>query len=107
MEIPKIELPEVKISEHAFERAKERLNLKRDSFIRLTNKAFYEGIRHNQFKGQLLKYINSVYLQHKAANNIMIYGEIIYFFNNSKLITVYQVPNNLKNLIKHSKSSVR
>jgi len=90
----------MELTQHAIERSKERLNLNEVSLQRLAEKALQQGKTHSECKGQLRKYINKVYLQYKTANNIRISGEIIFFFVGDKLITLYQIPNNLKKWLK-------
>lgn len=88
------------ITDHAYERADERLSLRKDSFKRLAEKAYEEGIAHSQMKGRLYRYCEKVFHAHRTANNIKIHGENIFLFNLNVLITVYQVPNELKKFIK-------
>lgn len=87
---------QVIISEHAFDRAKERLGMDRKAFETLALKAFVSGMKHGECKGRLNKYITKLFMQNGTANNTRIYGEIIYLFSGNTLITVYQLPNDLK-----------
>ena len=65
----------------------------------MAKKALEEGISHGQTKGNLKKWIDSLYFYSKSANNIKLYGDKAYLFNNETLITVLQIPANLtKNL---------
>lgn len=93
----------IEINEHAYERANERLSLTRESFTKLALKAYEVGINHADAKGRLRKYMDSLWFKYKKANNIKIYGENIFFFKDNVLITVYQVPSDLKKLVKISK----
>jgi hypothetical protein len=83
---------EIKITEHAYTRAKERLSLSRKAIDRLAKKAFIDGRKHSDTTGQLNKYLTKIYLQDRIANNIRLYGEYIYLFRSLTLITVYQLP---------------
>lgn len=87
---------EIIITEHAFERAKERLGLDRKAFEKLALKAYISGMKHAECKGQLNKFITKLFMQYKTANNTRIYGEVIYLFHGNTLITVYQIPVELK-----------
>lgn len=91
------------ITDHAYLRAKERLSLNKKSIDRLASSAFKSGIKQSDTKGQLKKYIDNLWFEYKTANNIRIYGEIIYFFSNNRLITLYQIPNEFKKTLKHFK----
>lgn len=91
----------VRITDHAYDRAKERLSWKPGVLDKMTEKAYLEGIKHKDTKGQLNKYITKIWFKHKNANNIRIYGENIYLFCDNILVTVYQLPGNLRQYIKH------
>jgi hypothetical protein len=88
------------ITEHAYDRAKERLSWKPKALDKMAEKAFSEGIQHKDTKGSLHKYITKLWFQYRNANNIRIYGENVYFFIGNKLITLYQLPNNLRKHVK-------
>ena len=90
----------IKITKHAYLRAKERLSLNSKSLDRLSERAFYVGIRHSQTKGYLKKYITKLWFDHLKANNIRLYGENVFFFVDKTLITVYQLPSDLKKYLK-------
>lgn len=92
--------PEISITAHAYRRGKERLGYSRKTLERIAVKAFTEGVLHRETKGQLNKFVTKIYLQYCKANNIRIYGENIFLFIDAKLITVYQVPVELRNHIK-------
>lgn len=83
------------ITEHAYERAKDRLSLNRKSFENLASKALESGKKHKELKSHLKKYVDKLYLSYKNANNIKMYGHVIYLFRNNVLLTVYQLPSNL------------
>lgn len=84
------------ITNHAYERAKERLGWTQKVLDKMSSKALSEGIKHSDTKGRLNKYITATYFSYKSANNIRIYGENVYLFDKDVLITIYQLPNNLK-----------
>ena len=83
----------IEISNHAFDRMHERLGL---------NKKAYElGLTHNQASGNLYKYISQQHNLYKHKGScIKIYGENVFIFNQQVnkiiLVTVFQLPNNLK-----------
>lgn len=91
------------ITDHAYQRAKERLSISKKSVDRLADSAFENGIRHSDIKGQFKRYIDKLYFQYKTANNIRIYGEIIFLFANNTLITLYQVPQEFRKTLKNFK----
>lgn len=93
----------IEISHHAFERMHERLGLNKKAIIRMVEKAYELGLTHNQASGNLYKYISQQHNLYKHKGNcIKIYGENMFVFNKQVdrviLVTVFQLPNNLKSL---------
>lgn len=89
------------LSNHAKTRMKERCGFNKKSCERMAEKAFNEGICHNQTKGPLNKWVTSLYFKNKKSNNIRLYGDKAYIFCDETLVTVLQIPTNLmKNLNK-------
>jgi len=91
----------VLITEHAYERAKERLNWKSKVLDKMAEKAFLEGIKHKDTKGSLIRYLTKLWFNYKHCNNVRIYGENIFFFCDNRLITLYQLPNHLRKHVKY------
>lgn len=97
LNIPKEkEKSEIYITDHAYDRAKERLGMSRGAFSKLAYKAYLDGVKHCNTAGNLKKWIDGTWFNYKNANNIRIYGEVFFLFNFKTLITVYQVPHNLR-----------
>lgn len=90
----------IHVTEHAYEKGKERLSLNKKSLEKLAIKAFEKGLKHADMKAYLKKYIDKVYLRNRTANNIRIYGEVLFIFTDDRLVTLYQIPNNLKKYTK-------
>lgn len=90
------------ITDHAYKMAKKRLKWKRNVIDKMAAKAFEEGILHSQTKGKLKRYIDKLYLSHRTANNIRIYGEDVYFFAGDTLITLYRLPSSMLKYLSHS-----
>lgn len=86
----------MKISNHGKMRMKQRCGLNKKSCERMAEKTFKEGIRHNETTGRLNKWISSLYFKNKNANNIRLYGDKAYIFCGDVLVTVIQIPNDLK-----------
>ena len=61
----------------------------------MAKKAFDDGIKHNQTKGRLNKWVSGLYGKNKKANNIRLYGDKAYIFCGEVLVTVIQIPVNL------------
>lgn len=92
------------VTEHAFDRAKERLKWKSSVLQKESEKAYEYGITHSDTKGSLNKYITKLWFDYKQANNIRILGENIFIFRDNILITVYQMPFNMRKHVKRCNS---
>ena len=80
------------ITDHAYDRMKERLGWNKKAAERMAQKAFQEGIQHWETKGSLHRYLDSIYLSHRNATAMRIYGQAIFIFKEDKLLTVYAMP---------------
>lgn len=88
----------VSVTSHAKRRLKERCGVSKNSAINMAERAFNKGISFENASTDLKKYISSVYIRHeKIGDNIRIYGNMVYAFDNRTLITVYPIPGNLLN----------
>lgn len=102
LKTPEKKKHEIHITDHAYQRAKERLSWGKETIERMAKKAYFEGIRHKDTKGKLNKYITSLWSERKTANNIRIYGENIYLFSRNVLLTVYHLDAKMRKTLKHS-----
>ena len=91
----------VLITKHAYDRVKERLGWKSKVLDKMAEKIFLDGIKHKDTKGKLRRYLTKLWFSYKYCNNVRIYGENIFFFCDNRLITVYQLPNNLRKYVKY------
>lgn len=96
----------ITITEHAYERAKERLSLNKKSLDRMAIKAFKYGIEKEETKGKLRMYLEHLHLSEKKANNIRLHGENVFLFCGKNLVTVYQVTNNIKKYLKKERERI-
>ncbi|HLO37370.1 MAG TPA: hypothetical protein VK173_02660 [Lacibacter sp.] len=90
----------ITITEHAYDRSKERLGWDKKATNRSAMKAYVAGKQHKRLPVALKKYIDGLYLQKETCNNIRIYGEVVFLFADNRLVTLYQLPNELKPLAK-------
>lgn len=93
-----------KITDHALKRMKERCGIHRSAAQRLSDKAYTDGISHGETNGRLNKYITALYFQECTANNIRIFADKVFIFNDNVLITVIPLPNNLKKQVNRIRS---
>lgn len=71
---------------------------KSQSLEKMASKAYNEGLKQSNTKGRLSKYITKLFFESQVANQVRIYCETIFLFKGNILITLYQIPNNLKKL---------
>jgi hypothetical protein len=88
----------VSITDHAYLRAKERLSLSRGAFEKMAEKAYISGIGRMETRGRFRKYVDGLW--NRKADNIRIYGEVVYLFHRHVLITVFALPNEFKKYLK-------
>lgn len=81
------------LTAHSQDRIRERCGLPKSSAEKLVAKALTDGIPHKDTAGRLNRYITSLYLKERSANNIRIYHRFIYIFHAETLITVFPLPN--------------
>lgn len=83
------------VTKYAKQRMKQRCGLNNKSSERLAKIAYEKGLRHGNMTGNLKKWVDSLYFKNRTANQIRLYGDKAYIFQNEKLITVIQIPHNL------------
>lgn len=88
----------IEITQHALERGQDRYNLSKKSFTRLSEKAFEQGKKQNELKGKLKRYVGALAKEYKSSP--ILYGEFLFFFIGSTLITTYSVPAEFKKYLK-------
>lgn len=86
----------VVVSDHADARVKERLGLPKSARLSAAQRAFDKGKHHADAKGKFKRYLDGCWLRYRSANNVRIYAEHIWFFSDNVLITVYDIPNNMR-----------
>src|SRR5690242_1601287 len=84
------------ITDHARERAKERLGWNDSAITRMAERALNEGVTHSQTRGRLNRYLGKLYMEHRTANNSRVYGEHVFIFCNQVLITVLHLPRDMR-----------
>ena len=91
------------ITDHAYDRAKERCGLNKHAFDRMLQKAISTNISHASTKGRLHKYIMSVIMPYKFKCKVFVYDKYLILYLNDTIITVYHIPSNLLPITKFLK----
>ena len=94
---------DVIITNHAEKRAKERLGWNKHAITRMARKAYIEGISHSNANGKLCKYFDKLFLIQNQANNVRIYGQVVYLFSDNRLVTLFIIPKNVEKNIRKNK----
>ena len=85
----------VLITKHARTRMKERNGTGKHSCDKVIQRAYTDGIKHSETKGNLNKWITRIWAKNKKADNIRLYGDKAYIFCDRTLVTVLRIPSNL------------
>jgi hypothetical protein len=86
------------ITNHGEERIRKRAGLNRKACDRLAMKALAEGTwRKNVHKRKLRRYLD--YWKHKGDGELVVYGENVFVFDNNVCVTMWQLPNGMRNII--------
>lgn len=85
----------VAVTRHAEKRIRQRLGINKSATERAAEKAMKYGITHKDSKGSLHRYLDSVFLAYRKANNLRVYNRNVYLFGGTTLITVIPLPSNL------------
>jgi hypothetical protein len=82
----------MQLTNHAKDRIHQRCGLPKASSERLAEKALSEGFTHKDTPGRLHRYMDSLYLKEKTANNIRVFNRSVFIFCEDILITVFPLP---------------
>ena len=97
------------ITQHAFERARERLCWHRRTLVRMMERVFYDGLSPDELPPRIRSALN-VTANDDQRTSSRIYGEHLFLFgrdlpDQADLITVYQIPREIRPLIHHTRRS--
>lgn len=84
------------VTKHAFERCKERVGLPKRAILRMVESAYVKGKSHSDFHGSFGRYLDSIYLKERNANNLKIWNYNVFLFHNDVLITVFDIPSKFR-----------
>lgn len=83
------------ITDHAYDRAKERCGLNKRAFNRMLQKAIASSISHGNTKGRLFKYIQSRIMAYTFKCKVLVHDKYLILYLGETVITIYQIPRNL------------
>lgn len=80
-------------TKHAYKRAKQRLGWSKSALNNMMPRAHELGMKQRDANAVLRKFFKKLRAKSdQQINNIRIYGQVVYFFHNHVLVTVYQIP---------------
>ena len=83
----------LRITKHGSDRTRERIGIPKKAVDRAAAIAFEKGLKHSDTCGGLKRYLDYLYFRGDGeANNMRVYGDHIYMFHDTTLITVLSVP---------------
>lgn len=85
------------VTQHGGKRVRERLGIPKKAVARMAELALAEGKRHSDFAGSMRRYLDSVFLEHRTANNMRVYAQHLFLFDGPSLITAWQLPPKFRN----------
>lgn len=88
---------EVILTKHAISRAKNRFGMGNRALETRVKYVLKYGVSSRDVKSNsnLCKYLDSLYFKHRNCNNIRVYNRQVYVLDNQKLVTLFQLPENL------------
>ncbi len=86
------------ITKHATQRIRERAGVKRRGKEKLARTALDRGLIQCDLKGILRDWVGGKYLSHRKGNNIRVWAEKLFVFQDETLITVIQLPHDMKKI---------
>ncbi|WP_157974622.1 hypothetical protein [Lewinella sp. IMCC34183] len=81
------------VTHHAILRGRERMRLNKRALTRMVDTVYNSGISIRQARGTLKSYLQSKLRKDGSNNEVRVYGEYIYIFNERQLLTLYRLPN--------------
>lgn len=84
------------LTDHAIDRAKQRLGLSKSAIARSAAKALQKGINRIKTVGSLRRYLDGQWHLYDEHLDIIVWGEHLYIFDSTVLITMYCLPTKYK-----------
>jgi len=91
----------VSVTSHAAKRFKQRCGLPKKACQSHAQTAYDKGFKHADAKGRAKRYMDRLFLDYRKANQMRVYGEFIYLFSGTVLITVINLPRHVRGGFKH------
>ena len=83
---------ELVITKHAYTRKKERNGWNKKAATRMDSRIYSDGVRPEQVKGYLKKWVNTKYEYRNDGDEYVLFGNKLYIFNGMTMLTVLPIP---------------
>lgn len=94
-------IPALQLSMHACKRARQRFQWNTNTLERMAQRALISGLKRDNTKGNLKKYLDEKYEKYPDKKHFYLYGKTVYLFSDEKkLITMWQLPHQFRSLAK-------
>lgn len=93
------------VSGHAYKRARQRISWNQNALNRMTVLAYTNGLRRYELKGRLKHFVNELQEDAERKPQIRIYGEVLYIFSHQTLVTLYQIPSELRKCLSYHRNT--
>ena len=84
------------ISKHGAMRMRQRMGIPKKATQRIAERAFERGLKREDAKGAVRKWMNDSFYAYGTGDNMRMYGDKLYIFCDNTLVTVLQVPTEIK-----------
>lgn len=97
----------MKLTHHAADRADERVSWPKGVTEKMAEKAFNVGIRRADVSGSLNRYLFYLEKNGQIADTARIYGEHVYLFRGSVLVTIFPLQSKYKKLARQAMGQIK
>jgi hypothetical protein len=77
---------------HGAHRIGQRVGLPKRAILRFVQRALAQGLERQSTKGRLRRYLDKFYYAHAESAEMRVYGQFVFVFAGSKLITTWGLP---------------
>ena len=91
--------PEVIVTNHAYDRVRERVGLPKRAVERLARTAMQRGRTSDEFNGFMALYLDRVQDRHNPDAVVKVFRGYMWLFCDNRLLTVIQIPKDLRRVI--------
>lgn len=100
---PEVKSPKVIVTAHARKRFRERVGLPKNACQVQAQIVYDYGFTYPDAEGKAKLYLEKKFLENKKNMHFRVYGEFIYIFKNTKLITMVELSKSNLEGFKHCK----